>query len=145
MLMTPEWKSKAACAEMNTAFFFYEPAGNDVAAWEQSAKDICERCPVKEECLESAIKHNELGIWGGTNEAERRRIRRQRGKRDNPKFRNIDEYLVDKMAHGTPARRTKHYRDGEKPCERCRISIHEQLVDKWQEKKKAKSSEREQA
>jgi WhiB family redox-sensing transcriptional regulator len=36
------------------------------------AKKVCERCPIKEECLEMAIKCDiSHGIWGGTTPTER--------------------------------------------------------------------------
>ena len=41
----------------------------------RSAKQICSGCPYKEPCLIWAIPHKEIGIWGGTTEMERRRIR----------------------------------------------------------------------
>ena len=35
-------------------------------------------CVVKDECLDFALRANqEAGIWGGTSEDERRRLRRQ--------------------------------------------------------------------
>lgn len=39
---------------------------------------ICDRCPVKPECLEWALKHDEVGVWGGTSEATRRSLKRPR-------------------------------------------------------------------
>lgn len=43
------------------------------------AKAVCELCPVRQECFDYAIANNEqLGVWGGTSERERRRYRRAR-------------------------------------------------------------------
>lgn len=43
------------------------------------AKAACGRCPVKDDCLDFALTNGEkFGIWGGTSERERRRIRRRR-------------------------------------------------------------------
>jgi WhiB family transcriptional regulator, redox-sensing transcriptional regulator len=39
---------------------------------------ICDRCPVKPECLEWALQHDEEGVWGGTSEATRRSLKRPR-------------------------------------------------------------------
>lgn len=39
---------------------------------------ICNRCPIKPECLEWALKHDEEGVWGGTSEATRRSLKRPR-------------------------------------------------------------------
>lgn len=35
-------------------------------------------CMVREQCLEYALRTNEYGVWGGTTEKERLRIRRNR-------------------------------------------------------------------
>ncbi len=45
----------------------------------EPAKRICGECAVRDECLEHALANGErFGVWGGTSERERRRIRRQR-------------------------------------------------------------------
>jgi len=45
----------------------------------EPAKRICGECVVRDECLEYALDSGErFGVWGGTSERERRRIRRQR-------------------------------------------------------------------
>ena len=44
----------------------------------ESAKAVCETCDVKDMCLDFALTTNQdSGIWGGTSEEERRKIRRQ--------------------------------------------------------------------
>lgn len=43
------------------------------------AKAVCKSCPARSECLEFAIASPDIkGIWSGTTERERSRIRRQR-------------------------------------------------------------------
>jgi WhiB family redox-sensing transcriptional regulator len=43
------------------------------------AKEVCRGCVVRIECLDYAVAANEKqGIWGGTSERERRRVRRAR-------------------------------------------------------------------
>lgn len=42
------------------------------------AKRICNSCPYKIECLSWAVANDEIGIWGGTTQKERRVLRRQR-------------------------------------------------------------------
>jgi len=45
----------------------------------EAAKALCAGCAVRDECLEHALRNGErFGVWGGTSERERRRIRRQR-------------------------------------------------------------------
>ena len=74
------WRAKAACRDIDTSWFF--PDGDavgdaDVAA----ALAVCASCPVRDECLEFALTtRQDDGIWGGTTEAERKRIRRRRSK-----------------------------------------------------------------
>lgn len=78
----PEWHSDAKCRDLPPSFFFPEDGGDTSA---ESAKDVCwgrdgkGECPVRQECLEYALSHNEIfGIWGGESERQRRPIRRQR-------------------------------------------------------------------
>ncbi|MET0786103.1 MAG: WhiB family transcriptional regulator [Paenisporosarcina sp.] len=42
------------------------------------AQDICQSCPVLETCYEYAVKFEHFGVWGGTSERERQRIRHDR-------------------------------------------------------------------
>lgn len=45
----------------------------------KAAKKICKKCPVTETCKEFAVNNIEVyGIWGGTSDRERKRIRRER-------------------------------------------------------------------
>jgi len=70
----PAWMERAACRGLPTDLFFPE-RGADTRA----AKAVCAACPVSDDCYEYAFaSHERHGIWGGTSERERRRIRRQR-------------------------------------------------------------------
>ncbi len=51
--------------------------------FEVEAKAICAECPYKLRCLEYALKNNEIGIWGGTTENERKAIRKARNPQPN--------------------------------------------------------------
>jgi len=69
----PEWHHWAACKGETEAFFSYD---EETVA---HARAICEGCPVRQECLQTALADRNLfGVWGGTTEAERRRLRRRR-------------------------------------------------------------------
>jgi WhiB family transcriptional regulator, redox-sensing transcriptional regulator len=71
----PAWHADAACRGRGTAVFFPGRGQNTACA---NAKAVCAGCPVRDECLDAALTHGELaGIWGGTSERERRRLRRQ--------------------------------------------------------------------
>lgn len=72
------WQAFAACRDTDPELFF--PVGTTGPAIEQTenAKAICNQCEAKQACLEFALTTNqETGIWGGTSEEERHRIRRQ--------------------------------------------------------------------
>ena len=42
-------------------------------------RHLCNKCPVKEECLQHALHHEKYGYWGGKSEKQRRKIREQEG------------------------------------------------------------------
>lgn len=72
------WRGDAVCKDTDPELFF--PVGTTGQALLQidRAKQVCDECPVKIECLDFAIETNQdSGIWGGTSEEERRDIRRR--------------------------------------------------------------------
>jgi len=71
------------CAESNPdAFFCDEPVEGNmlnriVYTYEIEAKTICSTCPYQERCLKYALDNPGIGgIWGMSNERQRRRLRR---------------------------------------------------------------------
>jgi WhiB family redox-sensing transcriptional regulator len=69
------WQEQALCAQTDPEAFFPEKGGST-----RDAKKICTVCPVRAECLEYALAHDErFGIWGGLSERERRRLKKQAG------------------------------------------------------------------
>lgn len=69
------WREDAACAGVNSDIFF-PPVEDEVVA--ETAKAICEQCPVREACLQYALATNQAaGVWGGLDAGERRRMRRR--------------------------------------------------------------------
>lgn len=58
--------------------FFPDPATLELL---EAAKDVCRNCPVQVPCLEFALANAEAGVWGGTSEAERDRMRGLTGRR----------------------------------------------------------------
>jgi WhiB family redox-sensing transcriptional regulator len=77
-LASDEWRQYSACRDTNPDLFF--PVGTTGPAIEQieTAKSVCRECLAREECLEYALATNQdSGIWGGTSEEERRKLRRQ--------------------------------------------------------------------
>ena len=75
---TDDWRTASACSDTDPGLFF--PVGTTGPAIEQieTAKAVCRECLAREECLEYALATNQdSGIWGGTSEEERRKLRRQ--------------------------------------------------------------------
>lgn len=68
------WIELALCREIGSEIFFPpddKPVARDFYA---NAKSICNRCDVKNECLEYGIKET-YGVWGGTTPSERSLLR----------------------------------------------------------------------
>ena len=75
---TDDWRLFAACRDTDPDLFF--PVGTTGPAIEQiaAAKAVCGECDSRKPCLEFAVNTNQdSGVWGGTSEEERRRIRRR--------------------------------------------------------------------
>jgi WhiB family redox-sensing transcriptional regulator len=71
------WRREASCRDTNPDLFF--PVGTTGAALVQiaEAKAVCATCPVQHLCLQFALATNQdSGVWGGTDEEERRKLRR---------------------------------------------------------------------
>ena len=66
---------EAACLDVGGEVFFPGVGRPDLAA---QAKAICAGCPERVACLDYALKHPQLGIWGGLNEVERARLAHKR-------------------------------------------------------------------
>jgi WhiB family redox-sensing transcriptional regulator len=65
----------ASCSGLEVDYFF--PENRTFNAENKLAKSICRTCVVKKECLDYAVAYSVQGIWGGTNNRERERIRKQ--------------------------------------------------------------------
>jgi WhiB family redox-sensing transcriptional regulator len=73
-----DWRAVAACRDTDPDLFF--PVGTTGPAIDQieAAKAVCRECDAKAPCLDFALTTNQdSGIWGGTSEEERRKLRRQ--------------------------------------------------------------------
>ena len=77
LLQPVDWQANARCAEVDPEIFFPERGGSSKAA-----RAVCAQCEVRDKCLEYALNNKEqFGIWGGTSERERRRLRKERARR----------------------------------------------------------------
>jgi WhiB family redox-sensing transcriptional regulator len=75
------WRDLALC-HGDLASYFFPPSHferkPEKDRRESVARALCQRCPVREACLDYAITVREPhGIWGGLNELERRRLLRR--------------------------------------------------------------------
>ncbi|MFI9622117.1 WhiB family transcriptional regulator [[Kitasatospora] papulosa] len=104
------WQRQAECAATDeTGAPVYDPElwfpiGEGPVAQQQAAdaKAVCYQCPVVNACLRSALEdHEDVGVWGGLDETERRRLhgRRARTPAAPRKPRNLPDVLA---AHSNP-------------------------------------------
>ncbi|TWP34331.1 WhiB family transcriptional regulator [Leekyejoonella antrihumi] len=72
-LWDDNWAARAVCRTGSPDELFAKGAA------QQTAKVICQRCPVVAECLADALDNKtEYGVWGGMTERERRALLRRR-------------------------------------------------------------------
>ena len=71
----PDWQSFAACHDLPLDLFF-PSSGMESMRNINVIKPFCQECPVHLQCLAYALSHpDERGIWAGTTENDRRKIR----------------------------------------------------------------------
>jgi WhiB family transcriptional regulator, redox-sensing transcriptional regulator len=79
------WKAQGRCVGADPELFF-PVRGGPV----EPARAMCRMCPVREECLDYALRNSErFGIWGGKSERERRRIRRSMERQRRPQVARV--------------------------------------------------------
>jgi WhiB family redox-sensing transcriptional regulator len=68
------WLDRARCRGLDPEQFFVRGVTQA-----RPALRICERCVVKDECLQYALDHEiDFGVWGGLTERQRRAYQRRR-------------------------------------------------------------------
>jgi hypothetical protein len=66
-----EWYKEGACTKLNPRMFS-DPSSKYEA---NKAKRVCKfECPVQKDCLMHALVYNEVAIWGGHDEVERKKM-----------------------------------------------------------------------
>lgn len=74
----PDWRDQALCAQTDPAVFYPEKGESP-----RPAKRVCRGCAVRPECLEYALANDEkFGVWGGTSDLDRRKIRKPTAARE---------------------------------------------------------------
>ncbi|AXK37504.1 WhiB family transcriptional regulator [Streptomyces armeniacus] len=77
-----DWRATSACRDEEPELFF--PVGDTGPALAQieEAKAVCRRCPAMDSCLNWALENGQdHGVWGGTSEDDRRRMKRRAARR----------------------------------------------------------------
>lgn len=72
------WRDDAACANYDGPADWFANEINE-ASYDAigAALQVCNRCPVRPQCLQHALDNREdIGIWGGLTAAQRDRVRR---------------------------------------------------------------------
>jgi WhiB family redox-sensing transcriptional regulator len=73
------WRSRGACLSADPDLFFPISATGSSADQVAAAKAICAGCQVLSDCLSFALAQLDMhGIWGGTTDDERKRLRQAR-------------------------------------------------------------------
>lgn len=68
-----DWAPLGSCSTSDPDALFVQGAA------QQTAKVVCQRCPVIAECLADALDNRtEFGVWGGMTERERRALLKRR-------------------------------------------------------------------
>jgi WhiB family transcriptional regulator, redox-sensing transcriptional regulator len=106
------WRPQGACHDLDPQTF-YPSRGESI----RPAVAVCEACPVRAECLEWALHHENFGIWGGQSERARRTMRRNRGIRLA-----LPQLATYGAECGTPGGAQGHYHRGEPICAPCRAA-----------------------
>lgn len=79
-MTTPDrypWMDDAACLDQDPEIFFPVTSLEDSAAWDEP-RGVCERCPVRAECLQLALDQGSSdGMYGGLTPDERRNLTRR--------------------------------------------------------------------
>ena len=75
-----EWHGRGLCSGHDPDTFF--PSNGDHGT---NARRTCAACPVRDDCLTYAIAADELGIWGGLDQQQRRNLKRKRQRRKSAK------------------------------------------------------------
>ena len=124
-----DWRDRAECKDDPIPDLWFVPPGDrhGIAA----AKAICRRCPVAAECLAEALADPSIvGVWGGTGENERAKLRAAMPRQ--PKD----------IRHGTPGGHRTHRSRGEESCGPCTAAARAQNARDNQRKTEKRRIER---
>ena len=113
------WRAGASCRNLPADMFFPDPADD---AGRKRAIRVCERCPVRAECLGEALRNNEPhGIWGGYGPIARQRLLGRVGSQRWRGYRQRQAALVDPPVPHGDVRRYVTYGCRCEPCREANV------------------------
>lgn len=92
----PDTTGFEPCATTDPEIWFPERS-NQYLKVMAIAKSLCHTCPIMYDCAQYAIHTDVEGVWGGTNEKERKAIQ-QANKIEVFRFVKITSQMLDQMA-----------------------------------------------
>ena len=112
------WVARASCAGLPVNWFMPNEDGTFQTLAE--AKRVCDKCPVKQECLDYALAQGSdtIGLWGGTTQRDRKLIHKGATREKKP------------IEHGTLHGFYRERRGGDTPCAACRQAYLESRNDR---------------
>lgn len=113
--MNLDWHARAACRDHPDPDMWF-PSSGGLSKSNIDAIMVCRTCPVQQPCLQHAVDTHADGIWGGLTAAQRR-----------PMLRPLGRELVP---CGTPGAYRRHVRNGQPPCDLCRVTEMERIA-RW--------------
>jgi WhiB family redox-sensing transcriptional regulator len=119
------WRTRAACLDHDPELFFApdQERANRRNPRIAEAKRVCAGCPVQQECLRWALKHDiREGVWGGLDEGERPTTRRPTRKPARaPKVARVSKLdPVSRPSCGRQRGYEAHTANGEHQCGTCK-------------------------
>ncbi|MEV3895393.1 WhiB family transcriptional regulator [Streptomyces anulatus] len=93
------WRDDAKCIGTETELFFPVSSKGTPAKFQaMHMKELCRRCPVREQCLTHALTYREdYGVWGGLDEEERTELLRD-ARRAAERQRRAEKVARDRAA-----------------------------------------------
>lgn len=96
------WHEKAACnGHADDVFFPAETPGAEERAARTANARYCRKCPVRPQCLDSAIKNSDVGVWAGTTAHLRKLLRNKRDRIKCPACNNTTLATLDSLSFCT--------------------------------------------
>jgi WhiB family redox-sensing transcriptional regulator len=112
-----DWRQRGACRDEDPELFHPVGTSGPAVAQLEEAKMVCGWCPVRQECLDDAMRIGvEYGVYGGMSETERRELR-SRDARPGEKRKRIPP---TRPQCGSEAGAAAHRRRKEPLCDHCR-------------------------